>query len=285
MADHAGDEPLHELADATIPTLGLGTWMNTGATCVETVRTALELGYRHVDTAQAYGNEAKVGNGIAAAEVDRDAVFLTTKVSRSNLRYDDVHESVRASLDRLGVGYVDLLLIHWPHPRRPVEETLSAMTELREEGLVTHVGVANFTRSQLRRACRVADSPIVTNQVLYHPLIDQTPLRTYCRDAGITLTAYSPLARGAVVGDDLLAEIGSRYGKTAAQVALRWLIQQPGVVAIPKATGRAHLEENLAVFDFELTDEEMQRIHDRRPGLRRRALNRLPGLMRRIPFP
>lgn len=274
-----------ETGDVTIPKLGLGTWMNTGTTCVETVRTALELGYRHVDTAQAYGNEAMVGRGIAAADVDRDAVFLTTKVDRSNLRYDAVHESIRASLDRLGVEYVDLVLIHWPHPRRPFEATLSAMTELRTEGLVTHIGVSNFTRSQLRRARRVADSPIVTNQILYHPLIDQSPLRAYCRDAGITVTAYSPLARGAVVGDDLLADIGRRYGKTAAQVALRWLVQQPAVAAIPKATSRAHLEENLAVFDFELTDEEMQRIHDRRPDLRRRVLNRLPGLMRRIPFP
>jgi diketogulonate reductase-like aldo/keto reductase len=275
--------PTLDAGGATIPKLGLGTWQNTGRQCAETVETALELGYRHVDTAQAYGNEEMVGEGIAAADVDREDVFLTTKVWRSNLRHDDVVESVEESLDRLGVEYVDLLLIHWPHPRVPIAETLEAMAELREAGLVSHLGVANFTRSQLEEAIEASGVPLVTDQVLYHPFKDQSDLREFCVDRDVSLTAYSPLARGGVVGDDVLGEIGERHGKSAAQVALRWLLQQEGVVAIPKATGRNHLKENLDVFDFSLAEEEMDRIHDLKPGLGRRFRNILPALMRRNP--
>ena len=273
-----------ETATASIPKLGLGTWQNTGSRCVETVSMALDLGYRHIDTAQSYGNEGAVGDAIATSSVDRDQVFLTTKVWRSNLRYADVISSVRESLDRLGVDYIDLLLIHWPHPRRPVGETLRAMVELQAEGVVDNLGVSNFTRAQLREAVREASSPIVTDQVLYHPFKDQSSLREFCVENGMALTAYSPLARGGVVGDDLLTEIGEGYGKTPAQVGLRWLIQQEGVVAIPKASSRQHLSENLAVFDFSLDDEEMARIRDRRAGLGRRVMNLLPAAMRRFPI-
>ncbi len=273
-----------EAGGACIPKLGLGTWQNTGRNCTESVRTALELGYRHVDTAQMYGNEAEVGEGIAAADVDREDLFLTTKVSRSNLRRGDVIESVHESLDRLGVDYVDLLLIHWPHPRVPVAETLGAMAELREEDLVEHLGVSNFTRSQLREAMDAVDAPIVADQVLYHPYKDQSALREFCAEQSVALTAYSPLARGAVLDDDVLARMGRRYDKSAAQVALRWLLQQEGVVAIPKASSREHVEANLDVFDFSLTDEEMARIHDLEGGLGTRLKNRLPALMRRVPI-
>jgi 2,5-diketo-D-gluconate reductase B len=285
MADeHEIEMEYVEAGGARIPKLGVGTWQNTGESCAETVETALDLGYRHIDTAQAYDNEELVGEGIEAADVDREDVFLTTKVWRSDLRYDDVHESVHESLERLGVDAVDLLLIHWPHPRVPVSETLEAMTELQEEGLVTHIGVANFTADQLEAAIEVADSPIVTNQVLYNPLKDQSDLLSVCAETDVSLTAYSPLARGAVIGDDLLGGIGDQYDKSAVQVALRWLVQQEGVVAIPKASSRDHLEDNIAVFDFSLTDDEMARIHDRKPGLKRRLFNRLPGLMRRNPL-
>jgi diketogulonate reductase-like aldo/keto reductase len=272
-----------EAGGARIPKLGVGTWQNTGPGCADTVRTALERGYRHVDTAQVYDNERFVGEGIAAAEVDRDAVFLTTKVWRSNLRGGDVRSTVRESLEKLGVGYVDLLLIHWPHPRVPIEETLNAMVALRQEGAVRHLGVSNFTRSQLRKATGVVDAPIVTDQVLYHPYKQQDGLREFCVGNDVALTAYSPLGRGDVLGDDTLVEIGARYDKTAPQVALRWLIQQDAVVAIPKATSREHLAENLAVFDFSLSPEEMAAIHDRSPGLRRRLRNYIPRLVRRVP--
>ncbi|MBO4247978.1 aldo/keto reductase [Halomicrobium sp. IBSBa] len=272
-----------EAGGASIPKIGLGTWQNTGTACTETVRTALDLGYRHVDTAQVYDNERAVGEGIAAADVDRDDIFLTTKVWRSNLRREAVVSTVEASLATLGVDYVDLLLIHWPHPRVPVEEPLAAMAELRERGLVEHLGVSNFTRSQLRAAGDAVDAPIVADQVLYHPYKDQSALREYCVGAGIALTAYSPLARGRVLGDDLLARIGDRYDRTPAQVALRWLVQQDGVVAIPKSTSRDHLADNLAVFEFSLTDDEMARIHELEGGFKTKLRNRLPALMRRLP--
>lgn len=258
--------------------------MNTGSQCTETVRMALDLGYRHVDTAQAYGNETAVGEGIAESSVDREDVFLTTKVWRSNLRYVDVLQSVRESLARLSVEYIDLLLIHSPHPLRSLTKTFEAMTELQGQGVVRHLGVANFSRSQLRSAMRISDNRLVTNQVLYHPLKDRSALRAYCVRNGLTLTAYSPLARGALLGEPWLAEIGDRYGKSAAQVALRWLVQQDGVIAIPKATSRDHLEANLAVFDFELTEAEMATIHERKPGLRQRLFDRWPAILRRSPI-
>jgi diketogulonate reductase-like aldo/keto reductase len=273
-----------EAGTARIPKLGLGTWQNTGRECTETVRTALEMGYRHVDTAAAYDNEEAVGRGIASADVDREDVFLTTKVWRSELRHDDLVESVRASLDALGVECVDMALLHWPHPRVPVEESLGALAELVAAGAVDHVGVSNYTRDQLARAREVADVPIVTNQVLYHPYKDQSALREYCVENDVALTAYSPLARGSVVSDERLERIGERYEKTAAQVAIRWLLQQENVVAIPKSTSRDHLADNLAAFEFSLTDGEMARIHDRSGSLGVRIRNRLPSLVRRFPI-
>ncbi|WP_276282729.1 aldo/keto reductase [Halorussus caseinilyticus] len=272
-----------ETGAARIPKVGLGTWQNTGSDCAETVRTALDVGYRHVDTAQVYDNEAAVGEGIARSDVDREEVFLTTKVWRSNLRYRDVLDSVQESLDELGVEYVDLLLVHWPHRRVPVAETLDAMTELYESGAVEHLGVSNFTRSQLREAREVADVPLVADQVLYNAYKDQSSLRQYCTRNDVALTAYSPLARGDLLSDALLARIGERYGKSAPQVALRWLVQQHGVVAIPKASSRRHLEQNLDVFEFSLTDDEMARIADRTGSLRVRLRNRLPSVVRRLP--
>jgi diketogulonate reductase-like aldo/keto reductase len=268
---------------ARIPKLGLGTWKNTEQACTETVRTALNIGYRHLDTAQAYDNEEAVGRGLAQAGVHREEVFLTTKVWRSNLRQQDVVDSVQESLRKLQVDYIDLLLIHWPHPRVPTEETLSAMTDLVDDGLINHIGVSNFTRSQLDAARESVDVPIAANQVLYHPYKDQSALHEYCVRHDIALTAYSPLARGDVLSDDVFAEIGDRYDKTPAQVALRWLVQQDTVVAIPKASSRDHLEQNLAVFDFSLSGAEMKRISERRGPLQVRLRNRLPSLVRRIP--
>ncbi|MFB6271405.1 MAG: aldo/keto reductase [Salinibacter sp.] len=276
--------PHVDAGSARIPALGLGTWQNTGPQCAETVQTALEMGYRHIDTAQIYGNEAEVGHGITAADVDREDIFLTTKIWRSNLQHDDVLRSVRQSLSQLGVDTVDLLLIHWPHPRVPVKETLKAMTELRNEGLVRHLGVSNFTAAQLREAIRVAESPLVTDQVLYHPYKDQSAVRSVCAEHDLALTAYSPLARGGVLSDEVLAQIGAQHDKSAAQVALRWLLQQDGIVAIPKATTRNHLADNLDVLDFSLSETEMNRIHNRRPSLGMRVKNILPSVMRNLPF-
>lgn len=249
------------------PAVGLGTARMRGRTCAEAVTTALELGYRHVDTAQMYENEAAVGEGLAAADVDRDDVLLTTKLDVGNRSRAAVHETVADSLDRLGVETVDLLLMHSPNRSVPLAETLGAMNELQAAGAVDHVGVSNFSVGQLEDAIAASETPVVTNQVEYHPYRHQDDLLAACSEAGVVLTAYSPLDVGRAADDEVLDEIGEAHGKTAAQVALRWLLQQPNVVAIPKAATEAHLAENLDVFDFELTAAEMQRVFDLGGGL------------------
>lgn len=263
-----------------IPTVGLGTWRLTGEDCRQAVRTALELGYRHLDTAQEYGNERQVGTALRNSDIDRDAVFVTTKLGRRNRGYDDVRRSVEESLAKLGTDYVDLLLIHWPNLTTPLGETLAAMNELVDAGKVRHVGVSNFDLDKLARARERSEHDILTNQVQYNPYWSQTELLDYCRIHDIALTAYSPLAHGGVLDDPILEGIAGRHGKTAAQVALRWLVQQPNVVTVPKATTREHLAENIDVFDFELTDEEMDRI--RQPSKPRAMAGFLKGRLRSV---
>ncbi|WP_254545942.1 aldo/keto reductase [Halomarina pelagica] len=243
-----------------VPKVGLGTWRLTGEDCRRAVGTALELGYRHVDTAQAYGNERAVGAALRESDVERDEVFLATKLAGGNREYDDVLRSTDESLAKLGTSYLDLLLIHWPNPRTPLEATVTAMNDLRAEGKVRHVGVSNFGIDRLDRARELSDAPILTDQVQYHPYWDQRDLLDYCAVHDVLLTAYSPLGHGGVLDDPVLREVGERHGKSAAQVAIRWLVQQEGVCTVPKATSREHLEANLDVFDFELTDEEMERV-------------------------
>lgn len=250
-----------------IPALGLGTWQLTDDDCVRAVETALELGYRHIDTAQMYGNEAEIGRALAASGVDRDELFLTTKLWNDNLRHADVLATTEESLDRLGTDWIDLLLIHWPHPSVPLEETLGAMEELRDAGKVRHLGVSNFPPSWLETALELA--PVICNQVEYHPFLSQETLLEMCRTNDLLLTAYSPLARGQVTRDRMLQEIGEAHGKSAAQITIRWLLQQDPVAVIPKATSRDHLEANLEVFDFELSEDEMARIAELDRGDRR----------------
>jgi 2,5-diketo-D-gluconate reductase B len=246
-----------------VSSLGLGTWRLVGQECAKAVERALTLGYRHIDTAQIYGNEEQVGQGIHNARVDREEAFLVTKVWTSNFSYKRVIESFRESLRKLGTDYVDLLLMHWPNPSVPLEETLGAMTELQNEGSVRHVGVSNFSPSMVEEAVRYAT--VFCNQVEYHPYKVQDELLEQAKDMDYLLTAYSPVAKGAVLNDRTLLGIGEAHGKTSAQVALRWLIQQEKVAAIPKATSEDHLQSNLDLFDFELSSEEMERIS----GLRR----------------
>ena len=241
-----------------VPSLGLGTYRLTGETCGRAVARALSIGYRHLDTAQMYGNEAEVGRGIAASGVDRDELFLTTKVWPDDFARERVLQKTRESLGRLGTDRVDLLLMHWPSERVPLGETLGAMRELQEEGSVVHVGVSNFSPSLVEDAAEHAD--VFCNQVEYHPYRDQSPLLAQAAEMDYLLTAYRPLSRGSVEEDATLREIGEAHGKTAAQVALRWLVQQEKVSAIPKATGEDHLKENIDVFDFELSGEEMDRV-------------------------
>jgi 2,5-diketo-D-gluconate reductase B len=253
----------HIIKGEKVPSLGLGTWRLTGDMCARAVERALVLGYRHIDTAQIYGNEEQVGQGIQNARVDREKIFLVTKVWTNNFSYKRTIESTRESLRKLGTDYVDLLLMHWPNPSVPLEETLGAMTELQNEGSMRHVGVSNFSPSMVEEAARHAT--VFCNQVEYHPYKGQDELLEQAKEMDYLLTAYTPLARGAVLEDRTLRDIGEAHGKTPAQVALRWLIQQENVAAIPKATGKDHLKSNLDLFDFELSNEEVKRIS----GLRR----------------
>ena len=241
-----------------VPSLGMGTYRLTGEDCTGAVRLALSMGYRHVDTAQMYGNEAEVGRGMEDSGVDREEIFLTTKVWPSDYAHDRVIEKTRESLKKLRTEYVDLLLMHWPGDGVALGETLGAMRSLQEEGAVRHVGVSNFSPSLTEKAAEHVD--VFCNQVEYHVYKSQDALLDQARDMDYLIVAYRPLSRGGVEGDGTLREVGGAHGKTAAQVALRWLVQQEKVSAIPKATGEEHLRANLDVFDFELSDEEMDRV-------------------------
>jgi len=240
-----------------VPAIGLGTWQLSGETCVRSVEQALNLGYRHLDTAQDYRNEAEVGKGLRKARVERAEVFLVTKVHPSNFAYEKTVRSTHESLKRLGTGYVDLLLMHWPNPDVPLEETLGAMRALQEEGSVRHLGVSNFSPLLVEEAARHAE--IFCNEIEYHPYLAQKGLLAQSREMGYLLTAYSPLAKGRVLRDPTLRELAETYGKTPAQVTLRWLVQQ-GVAAIPKSANDERRRANLEIFDFALSNEDMSVI-------------------------
>jgi 2,5-diketo-D-gluconate reductase B len=240
-----------------VPALGFGTWQLTGDEAREGVRHALELGYRQIDTAQAYRNEREVGEGIAKSGVPRDEIFLTTKIVRETLAGDQVGPGVDASLKRLGTDYIDLLLIHWPYDEVPLAETLAAMMVAKEAGKVRHLGVSNFRGSLLLEAMDLA--PIFANQVPYQPGRTQNTLLGIAAERDVMITAYSPL-RGEGVQSPVLAEIGQAHGKTPQQVALRWLLQQPKVSPIPRSSDPERRAQNIDVFDFELSDDEMARI-------------------------
>ncbi|AGB31974.1 aldo/keto reductase [Natrinema pellirubrum DSM 15624] len=243
-----------------MPMLGLGTWQNDDPEqCAESVRTALETGYRHIDTAQAYDNEEAVGEGIAAADVDREEIFLATKVWISNLDHDDVLETARASLDRLGVDYVDLLYVHWPAGEYDPEGTLSALSELYDEGLIENVGVSNFRPEDLEVAVDVCDAPIFANQVELHPLLPQEEIRAACENDDVEVVGYSPLARGQVFDQPEIQEIAEKHGVTEAQVSLAWA-REKGVTAIPKATGEDHIGDNWASLTVDLEQEDIDAI-------------------------
>ena len=250
-----------------VPALGLGTYRLRGQTCTDTVRQALDIGYRHLDTAEFYDNQAAIGEALAATDVPREELFVTTKIWRTNLGYDDALRSARRSRRALGLDGIDLLLVHWPSRSVPIAETIEAMNELQAAGEVDHIGVSNFSVEQLERAREASTTPIVTNQVEYNPYTDQADLLEYCASNDVVLTAYSPLEKGKAADDATLETIADRYEKTPAQVTLRWLLQQPRVAAIPKASSPAHLRANLDIFDFELTDAEMTEIFELQGGL------------------
>ena len=243
---------------AEIPAIGFGT--SSLGDCGEIVATALKVGYRHIDTAWKYGTEPGVGEGMRVSGVSRSEIFLTTKVSHEFLRADDFARSVDESLKTLGVDFVDLLLVHWPNPEIPLSEPIPALARAKRQGLTRHIGVANFNIAMLDEAIRLCPEPLVNLQAEYHAHLDQTKLIEACRRRGLIFTAYCPLGRGRLLRDPVLADIAARNGRPLAQIALRWLVQQGNIIPIPRSSNPARMAENLGVFDFALSEEEMKRI-------------------------
>ena len=243
-----------------MPMVGLGTWKNSDPeACADSVATALDTGYRHIDTAQAYDNETAVGNGLEQATVDREEIFLATKIWIDNLSYDDVLETAEASLDRLGVDSVDLLYVHWPSRTYDAEDTLAAFNELYEQGKIDRIGVSNFEPEQLAEAIELSDAPIFANQIEIHPLLQQEELREVCADHDVELVAYSPLARGEVFDTPEIESIADDHGVSPAQISLAWL-RHHGITAIPKATSGEHIRDNWASLSVSLSDAEVETI-------------------------
>src|ERR1700753_565721 len=237
-----------EANGARIPALGLGNWELRGRTCTRIVEQAIKLGYRHLDTAQAYENEREVGDGLRASGVKRDEVFVTTKVWTTHFAPHDLERSTKESLVKLRMTEVDLLLLHWPNPHVPLAETLGALAHTKRMGLARHIGVSNFTVALIEEAVKACPEPLVCDQVEYHPYLDQAKVKEACAANGMALVAYSPVARGRIKNDRTLARIAERYGKTTAQVVLRWLVQQ-NVCAIPRTSRIERLSENIDIFD------------------------------------
>jgi 2,5-diketo-D-gluconate reductase B len=246
-----------QIKGQSVPALGFGTWPLKGAECRQGVEHALAIGYRHIDTAQGYENEDAVGEAMQRSGIPRDEIFLVTKVRTQNFTYDKTIASTHESLRKLRTDYIDLLLLHWPNPQVPLEETLRAMRRLQEEGSIRHIGVSNFSPQLVEEAA--SQATIFCNQVEHHPYLAQKALIAQAKEMDYLFTAYSPLARGKVLGDATLQAIAAAHGKTVAQVIFRWQIQQ-GLATIPKAGSDQHRQENFDIFDFELTPDEMGQI-------------------------
>ena len=247
---------------ANIPVLGLGTWQSTGQDCVAVVKKALEMGYEHIDTAQAYDNEKEVGQGIKQSGVARDKFFLTTKIFPDDMKFqpEKLAEAAKRSLENLDTDYVDLLLLHWPDDRVPLSETIPALCELQKQGLTRHIGVSNFNIADIIEAEKYADVPIVVNQVEFHPFIKQNTLQTFLNNHHILLEAYSPLARGDVFDNDIIKEIADKHKVTPAQISLAWILSDKHRVAIPKTSNPDHLQGNLEAIKVELSADELDKL-------------------------
>ena len=245
---------------ASIPALGFGTFRIPGPDVLRIVPHALKAGFRHIDTAQIYGNEAEVGEAIAGSGVARSDIFLTTKVWVENYRHDAFLASVDESLKKLKTDYVDLLLLHWPNEAVTLAEQIGVLNAVRDAGKVRHIGVSNFSTALMDEAVSLSKAPIVTNQIEYHPYIDQDMVIAAAKAAGMSVTGYYGMADGKVFADPVLKDIAAGRGKSVAQVVLRWLVQQQGVIALSKTVSEARVDENLAIFDFTLSVAETEAI-------------------------
>ncbi len=266
----AVEVPIIAANGMNLPALGLGTWQLSPDTVEDIVPVALENGYRHIDTAQIYKNEEAVGRAVEASGVARSDLFLTTKVWVDHYAPDDLRSSVDQSLDRLRSDYVDLLLLHWPaFDGNGMTDTLEALMRTRADGLAKHIGISNFNIDQTEQAVAFCgEGMLATNQVEYHVYLSQERLRRVLARNNLVLTAYMPLAKAHTVNDPVLWEIGSQYGKTAPQVALRWLIEQDRVAAIPGTSNPHHVKANIEIFDFALSEEDRAKIDDLARGQR-----------------
>ena len=254
-----GPIPSIEANGAKIPLVGLGTWELRGRACARAVEQALRLGYRHIDTAEMYDNERDVGDGIRASGIKRNELFVTTKIWPSHFASRALERATLDCLARLRLSEVDLLVLHWPNPQIALSETIPALCKLKTDGLARHVGISNFTVALLDEAVAIATEPLVCDQVECHPYLDQSKVIAACRAHGMAVVAYSPIARGNAKNDQVLARIGAAHEKTAAQISLRYLVQQ-NIVVIPRTSKLERLTENAALFDFALSDEEMAEI-------------------------
>ncbi len=244
-----------------VPAIGLGTYLIKGEEAVKTIEQAIDIGYRHIDTAQLYENEAEVGTAIQQSSVDRSDIFLTTKVWPTRISEEDFIPSVEDSLRKLKTDYVDLLLIHWPNKDIPLRESIKELIKAQEQGKAKHIGVSNFPINELARSIG-AGANIVCNQVEYHPYIDQSLLKSWMDHNNILMTAYCPLAQGRVIQDRSIQKIAEEHGKTTAQIVLRWFMEQENTLAIPKSSNIDRLKANLEIFDFKLSTEQINVINE-----------------------
>ena len=242
-----------------MPLLGLGTWQLREQECIDSVNTAIEIGYNHIDTADGYDNHQAVGRGINKSEVNRKELFITSKIKPENLHYDNIKADTQRFLTELDIEYLDLILIHWPNKDIPLEESLKALREIKEEGLTKNIGVSNFTINHLRDAIKIDPNLVTVNQVEFHPTLYQKELLNFCRENEIVLTAYSPLARGEVFENKVIKDLAQKYDKSASKLVLKWLIDK-NIVAIPKASSKKHLKANFDLFDWELPAEAREKM-------------------------
>ena len=253
--------PAVSVSGVNIPSIGYGTMLfPEPEKAVTLISEAIKSGYRHIDTARKYGSEQWVGEALRSTDIGRENIWITTKVTEENAKADDFARSVEKSLETMQLNYVDLLLIHWPQPKVPLSETIGALIKAKRHGLAKNIGISNFTVELIHKAVKISSEQLFTNQVEYHPYINQDKVIQTCRNYGISVTCHVPLARGVVLKDPEIIKIAQIHQKSPAQVTLKWLIQQENIIAVPRALSKEQIKENIDLADFSLSNEQMARI-------------------------